>query len=207
MRNTIQNTTQNTDGQLHLDSSGGNPITWLSFALITTLLFGLVYPILTTLLGQTLFPNQARGSLIERNGKTIGSGLIGQSFSGAKYFIGRPSNAGKGYDPTSASGSNLAASNPALRERIAATAEDIAAREGIGSNQIPTDLLASSGSGLDPDISLAAAELQVARIAKARGISEATLREAIRSQTEQPFLGVFGQARVNVLKLNAVLEK
>ena len=104
-------------------------------------------------------------------------------------------------------GSNLAASNPALRERIAATAKDIAAREGMGSDQIPTDLLASSGSGLDPDISLAAAELQVARITKVRGVSEATLREAIRSQTEQPFLGVFGQARVNVLKLNAVLEK
>ena len=207
MRNTIQTTVKTTDSQLNLDSSGGNPMTWLSFALVTTVLFGLVYPTLTTLLGQTLFPNQARGSLIERNGKTIGSSLIGQSFSGEKYFIGRPSNAGKGYDPTSASGSNLAASNPALRERIAASAKDIAAREGIASDQIPTDLLTSSGSGLDPDISLAAAELQVTRIAKARGISEATLRETIRSQTEQPFLGVFGQARVNVLRLNVLLEK
>lgn len=207
MRNTVQTTVQTTDSQLNLDSSGGNPMTWLSFALVTTVLFGLVYPTLTTLLGQTLFPNQARGSLIERDGKTIGSSLIGQSFSGEKYFIGRPSNAGKGYDPTSASGSNLAASNPALRERIAASAKDIAAREGIASDQIPTDLLTSSGSGLDPDISLAAAELQVARIAKARGISEATLRKTIRSQTEQPFLGVFGQARVNVLRLNVLLEK
>lgn len=198
---------QSTNNETQLDSSGGNPITWLGFALITTVLFGLVYPTLTTLLGQTVFPHQARGSLIERDGKVIGSGLIGQSFGGEKYFIGRPSNAGKGNDPTSASGSNLAASNPALSERIAADAKDIAAREGIAVDQIPLDLLAMSGSGLDPDISPAAAELQVARVAKARGISEATLREAIRSQIEQPFLGVFGQARVNVLRLNLLLEK
>lgn len=196
-----------TNNEPMLDSSGGNPITWLGFALVTTFLFGLVYPTVTTLLGQTIFPFQARGSLIELGGETIGSSLIGQSFGGKKYFIGRPSNAGKGYDPTSASGSNLAASNPALRERIAASAKEVAAREGMNLNQISTDLLASSGSGLDPDISLAAAEFQVARIARARGISEVTLRDAIRSQTEFPLLGVFGQARVNVLKLNLRLDQ
>jgi potassium-transporting ATPase KdpC subunit len=189
-----------------LDTRGGSIGTWLGFALIMTILFGVIYPVLTTLLGQTIFPFQARGSLLERNGTVVGSSLIGQSFSGAQYFIGRPSNAGKGYDPTSASGSNLAVSNPALRKRAEATAQAIAVREGITLEQIPVDLIAASGSGLDPHISVAAAEIQVARVAKARGITEDAVREAIQQQTEQPLWSVFGLARVNVLQLNLALD-
>ncbi len=189
-----------------LDSRGGNIGTWLGFALIMTVLFGVLYPVLTTLLGQTIFPFQARGSLLENNGAVVGSSLIGQSFSGATYFIGRPSNAGKGYDPTSASGSNLSVSNPALRERAIATAQEIAAREGVVTSQIPADLITASGSGLDPHISVAAAEIQVARVAKARGTSEDLVRQAVKKQTEQPLWGVFGLARVNVLKLNLELQ-
>jgi potassium-transporting ATPase KdpC subunit len=189
-----------------LDSRGGNIGTWLGFALVTTILFGVVYPVLTTLLGQAIFPFQARGSLLEKNGVVLGSSLIGQSFSGAKYFIGRPSSAGKGYDPTSASGSNLAVSNPALRERATATAQEIAAREGLPLKQIPMDLIAASGSGLDPHISNAAAEIQVARVAKSRGIPEDAVRQLVQQQTEQPLWGVFGLARVNVLQLNLALD-
>ena len=187
-----------------LDSSGGNPITWLSFTLIMTLLFGLVYPVGTTLLGQALFPFQATGSILPDN---RGSSLIGQLFSGPQYFIGRPSSAGAGYDPTSASGSNLAVSNPALRQRAQNTAKEIAARENVSSSAIPVDLIAASGSGLDPHISLAAAELQIARVAKARAITLKAVREAVQLQTEQPLLGVFGLARVNVLQLNLALDK
>lgn len=190
-----------------LDSRGGNIMTWLGFAFVMMILFGLVYPVLTTLLGQALFPLQARGSLLEKNGTVVGSSLIGQTFSGAKYFIGRPSNAGKGYDPTSASGSNLAISNPALRERATATAQEIAAREGIQLEQIPADLITASGSGLDPHISTAAAEIQITRVAKARGISQNLVRQAVQKQTEQPLWGVFGLARVNVLKLNLELDR
>jgi potassium-transporting ATPase KdpC subunit len=189
-----------------LDSSGGNILTWLSFALIMTLIFGLLYPAVTTLLGQTIFPSQARGSLIKKNGVIVGSSLIGQTFSGSQYFIGRPSSAGNGYDPTSASGSNAAPSNPALIKRIATSAKDIAAREGVTPNDIPADLISSSGSGLDPDISPKAAEIQVARVARARGMSEAAVRETVARHTQPATFGVLGQSRVNVLELNLDLD-
>lgn len=189
-----------------LDSSGGGILTWLSFALVMTLIFGLIYPAVTTLLGQTIFPSQAKGSLIEKNGVVIGSSLIGQSFSGGKYFIPRPSSAGNGYDPTAASGSNAAPSNPALIERIATSAKDIAARDGVTPNDIPADLITTSGSGLDPDISPKAAEIQVARVARVRGISEAAVREAIARHTQAATFGVLGQPRVNVLGLNLDLD-
>ena len=190
-----------------LDSSGGNILTWLSFALVMTLTFGLLYPAVTTFLGQAMFPSQARGSLIQKNGVVVGSSLIGQTFSGDKYFIGRPSSAGNGYDPTSASGSNAAPSNPALMERIATSAKDIAARDGVTPNDIPADLITTSGSGLDPDISPKAAEIQVARVARVRGISEAAVREAVVRHTQTATFGVFGQPRVNVLELNLDLEQ
>jgi potassium-transporting ATPase KdpC subunit len=200
----MQNT--NTTLEPELDSSGGNPATWILFALLMTVIFGLLYPLVTTLLGQAIFPFQARGSLIERSGSVVGSTLIGQAFSGNQYFIGRPSSAGKGYDPTSASGSNLAASNPALRQRAEATAKEIAARESVPLESIPVDLIAASGSGLDPHISVAAAELQIPRVAKARGITEDTVRTAVRANTQGATLGVLGQARVNVLELNLALD-
>ena len=192
---------------LELDSSGGNPITWLSFAAIFIVLGGLLYPLVTTLLGQAIFPFQAKGSLLERNGAIVGSSLIGQSFSGVGFFVGRPSSAGKGYDPTSASGSNLAASNPALRERATATANEIAAREGVTVEQIPVDLIAASGGGLDPHISPAAAELQVARVARARGLTVDEIRALVQKHTAAPVFGILGQVRVNVLELNLELER
>jgi potassium-transporting ATPase KdpC subunit len=200
MRNT------NTILEPDLDSSGGNPVTWILFAVLMTLVFGLLYPLITTLLGQAIFPFQAKGSLIERNGSVVGSTLIGQSFSGVQYFVGRPSSAGKGYDPTSASGSNLAASNPTLRERAEASAKEIAAREGVPPERIPVDLIAASGSGLDPHISVAAAELQIPRVAKARAITEDAVRAAVQANTQGATLGVLGQARVNVLGLNLALD-
>ena len=199
-------TNQSTTHDLELDSSGGNPITWLSFAALFIVLCGLLYPLVTTLLGQVLFPFQARGSLLERDGTVVGSRLIGQSFSGAGFFIGRPSSAGKGYDPTSASGSNLAASNPALVERATATAKGIAAREGVSLEQIPVDLIAASGGGLDPHISPASAELQVARVARARNTTADAIRALVQKHTEAPTFGILGQARVNVLELNLELQ-
>jgi potassium-transporting ATPase KdpC subunit len=189
-----------------LDSSGGSILTWLSFAVVMTLLFGLLYPTVMTFLGQAIFPSQARGSLIEKDGVVVGSSLIGQTFSGNQYFIPRPSSAGNGYDPTSASGSNAAPSNPALIERIATSAKDIAARDGVTPNDIPADLITTSGSGLDPDISPKAAEIQVARVARTRGISESAVREAIARYTKSPTLGILGQERVNVLELNLDLD-
>ena len=192
---------------LELDSSGGNPLTWLSFAVLFIVFCGLLYPLVTTLLGQALFPFQARGSLLERNGTVVGSSLVGQSFSGGGFFVGRPSSAGKGYDPTSASGSNLAASNPALLERATATAKEIAAREGVNVDAIPVDLIAASGSGLDPHISLASAELQVARVARARGLPVEEIRALVQKHTATPTLGILGQTRVNVLALNLDLQR
>ena len=199
-------TNQTTTHDLELDSSGGHPITWLIFAVFSVLAFGLLYPLITTLLGQALFPFQARGSLLERSGTVIGSSLIGQPFRGNGFFVGRPSSAGKGYDPTSASGSNYAASNPALIERATATAKEIAAREGVSPDQIPVDLIAASGSGLDPHISPAAAELQVARVARARNSTPDAIRALVQRHTEAPTFGILGQARVNVLELNLELR-
>ena len=192
---------------LELDSSGGNPLTWLSFAVLFIVFCGLLYPLVTTLLGQALFPFQARGSLLERNGTVVGSSFVGQSFSGAGFFIGRPSSAGKGYDPTSASGSNLAASNPALLERATATAKEIAARDGVNVDAIPVDLIAASGSGLDPHISPASAELQVARVARARGLPVEEIQALVQKHTATPTLGILGQTRVNVLALNLDLQR
>lgn len=189
-----------------LDSNGGNALTWLAFTLVFVILTGLVYPTVTTLLAGALFPNQANGSLIELGGKPVGSSLVGQAFNGQEYFIGRPSSAGKGYDPTSLSGSNLAVSNPALRERARAASDEIATREGVRPEQIPSDLIAASGSGIDPHISPAAAALQVARVAKARGLGQDRVRELVQRATLAPSFAVLGQARVNVLELNLALD-
>lgn len=180
-------------------------LTWLRFALAWLVLGGLLYPAVTTLFAGALFPRQANGSLIERSGRVVGSALVGQPFSGERYFIGRPSAAGAGYDPVNASGSNLAVSNPALRERAQATAREIAAREGVALGAIPGDLLTASGSGLDPHISPAGAELQVPRIARVRGLSEARVRELVAGATERGALGL-GQSAVNVLRLNLALD-
>ena len=185
-----------------LDSSGGSARTWLMFTVLTFALGGLLYPVVTTLIGGALFPVQANGSLITQNGKVVGSSLIGQTFSGARYFIGRPSAAGSGYDPTAASGSNLAGSNPALRERVQADSAAIVKREGVQALQIPADLVTASGSGLDPHISPEGAALQVARVAKARNLSAQQVQAAVTAATETGL----GQPRVNVLQLNLALD-
>ena len=176
----------------------------VKFTLITTLLFGLVYPLAVTGLSQLLFPKQANGSLIEKNGQILGSRLIGQPFTSDKYFHSRPSAAGTGYDPTSSSGSNLAPTNQQLVDRVK---QDVAKLQqenpGVA---IPADLVTTSGSGLDPDISPAAAEFQIPRIARARGISAETLRPLVARHTQQRQWGILGEARVNVLELNLDLD-
>lgn len=188
----------------HLDSGGGSLRTWLTFIALTFVLGGVLYPVVTTLISGAIFPAQANGSLITRNGQVVGSSLIGQPFSGDRYFIGRPSAAGNGYDPTAASGSNLAGSNPALRERVQADSAAIAQRESVTPAQIPADLVTASGSGLDPHISPEGAAIQVARVARARGLSGAQVQQAVSAATEAG--GLIGQDRVNVLRLNLALD-
>lgn len=177
----------------------------LRFCLLMLVLCGFLYSASITTLGELLFPYQAKGSLLEHKGKTRGSVFIAQNFSGDGYFHGRPSAANN--DPMASAGSNLAPSNPALRERALTDSTAIQAREQITAAQIPVDLISASGSGVDPHISPAAAELQIARVARARGISEAEVAKLIANNTEQKQWGIFGQVRVNVLLLNRGLDQ
>jgi potassium-transporting ATPase KdpC subunit len=181
-----------------------NLIVAIRFTVITTIVFGLGYPLLVTGLSQWIFPKQANGSLIVKNGQVVGSRLIGQAFSGDKYFHSRPSNAGNGYDATASGGSNLAPTNQALVTRVS---QDVAKlqQENPGT-PIPADLVTSSGSGLDPDISPASAEFQLPRVAKARGMTEDQLRKLVAKHTEPRQFGILGEPRVNVLELNLDLD-
>lgn len=188
-----------------LDDRGGRFRTWLAFALLYGVLCGLLYPAVAVSLGGLLFPATARGSLVEREGRVVGSALVAQPFADARYFAPRPSAAG--YDPRAAAGSNWGPSNPALAERVAAQAAAIAAREGVAEGVIPVDLVTASGSGLDPHISVAAAELQSPRVAQARGIDAGAVRAVVAAHTELPVLGVLGQPRINVLALNLALDE
>jgi potassium-transporting ATPase KdpC subunit len=174
------------------------------FTVVTTIVFGLGYPLLVTGLSQVIFPRQANGSLIEKNGQVIGSRLIAQAFSGAKYFHPRPSAAGAGYDPTASGGSNLGPTNQALVTRVE---QDVAKWEQEHPGQeVPADLVTTSGSGLDPDISPASAEFQVARVARVRGMSVDEVRQIVAKHTQARQLGIFGEPRVNVLELNLDLD-
>ncbi|CAM0557722.1 Potassium-transporting ATPase KdpC subunit [Vreelandella titanicae] len=181
--------------------------TWgnaLRFMVVMAVLLGLVYPLATTTVGGWLFPEQAQGSLVrDADGRVVGSSLVSQTFVSDEYFIGRPSAAGN--DAGGVSGSNLAPSNEALRERAQADALAIAQREGISVDQIPVDLITASGSGVDPHISLPAAELQVARVAQAREIDEASVTELIDQALENT--GWLGSSVVNVLRLNVSLDE
>jgi potassium-transporting ATPase KdpC subunit len=174
------------------------------FTVVTTIVFGLGYPLLVTGLSQWIFPKQANGSLIVRNGEVVGSRLIGQEFSGEKYFHPRPSAAGSGYDPTASGGSNLGPTNQALVARVQ---QDVAKwqKENPG-KAIPADLVTASGSGLDPDISPASAEFQIARVSNARRMSPEELRQIVARHTRPRQYGLLGEATVNVLELNLDLD-
>ena len=172
---------------------------------LLTLITGFAYPAVVTGIAQVAFPNQANGSFITVNGAAVGSSLIGQSFQDPKYLWGRLSAAGKdGYDGTSSAGSNLGPTNKALIDRIAASVD--AMRAANGGAPVPVDLVTTSGSGLDPDISPAAAEYQVNRVATARGITPEAVRAVIARYTTQPLFGFLGQAHVNVLIVNLDLD-
>lgn len=172
--------------------------------LTTTVLFGLIYPLAVTGLAQALFPDQANGSLIRRNGQVIGSQLLGQAFSSPGYFHSRPSSAGTGYDATQSASSNLGPTNHQLADRVKTDVEKLQAENpGV---TIPIDLVTTSGSGLDPEISPAAAEFQVSRIARERGITEIDVRALVRSHTLARQFGFLGEPRVRVLELNLDLD-
>ena len=181
-----------------------NFLTAVRFTLATTVMFGLLYPLGITGLAQVLFHDRANGQLIERNGKLIGSRIIGQSFTGPGYFHSRPSNAGTGYDATSSSASNLAPTNKILIDRVKGDVQK--ARAEAPSAPIPVDLVTSSGSGLDPDISPASADFQIPRVARERHMNPDELRTLVRQRTLGRQWGFLGEARVNVLELNLDLD-
>jgi len=182
-----------------------NLVTAVLMTIVTTVLLGIIYPLVVTGLAKVLFPHKANGQLIERNGKVVGSRIIGQAFTGAGYFHPRLSAAGNnGYDATNSGGSNFGPTNQKLIDRVK---QDVASLQAENpGTPVPIDLVTTSASGLDPDISPAAADFQVTRVARERGISQDELRRLLAKHTEGRQLGFLGEPRVNVLELNLDLD-
>jgi K+-transporting ATPase ATPase C chain len=175
---------------------------------VFTVITGIVYPLVVTGIAQLAFPCQANGSLISSSGKVVGSSLIGQSFSNPKYFWTRPSaTSPTPYNAANSSGSNLGPLNPALIDNVKTRIEQLKAADAASKTLVPVDLVTASGSGLDPDISPAAAEYQVPRVAKTRNINESKVRELVARHTCSRQLGILGEPRVNVLELNLALDE
>jgi K+-transporting ATPase ATPase C chain len=176
----------------------------LAFAFVILLGMGLLYSLAGTAIGRSLFPQQATGSMVTHDGIQVGSSLIAQPFADARYFQPRPSAAG--YNPMSAAGSNQARTNPDLRKRIAEAAAAVATRDGIAAQEVPGELVTQSGGGLDPDLSPAGAQVQIARVAAARNLSPEKVAQLVASHTHGPQFGLLGKPRVNVLELNLALD-
>lgn len=179
--------------------------TSIRFTLITTLLLGLAYPLAITAIASVFFPHQASGSLLMKDGRVIGSSLLGQSFTSDRYFHPRPSAAGSGYDATSSGGSNFAQSNAKLVQRIQGDIDKLAGQN--AGKPVPIDLVTASGSGLDPDITPDAANYQVSRVAHARGLSDDAVTQLVAKHVTPRTLGLLGEPRVNVLQLNLDLDE
>jgi K+-transporting ATPase ATPase C chain len=182
-----------------------NLITAVLYTVVTTVIFGLIYPLVVTGLAQMLFHDKANGQLVYKNGELIGSRIIGQPFTASRYFHSRPSEAGTGYDAANSGGSNLGPTNKKLVGRVAGDVAALQAdRPGV---DVPIDLVTASGSGLDPHITPAGAEFQVARVARERHLSEDAVRRLVAKHTEGRQLGFLGEPRVNVLMLNLDLDQ
>ncbi len=181
-----------------------NLITAFLMTIATTILLGVIYPLVITGVAQVLFKDKANGQIRYRNGEAIGSRIIGQAFTSPKYFHSRPSAAGNGYDAANSGGTNLGPTNQKLIDRIRSDASSL--HQENPSQLVPVDLITTSASGLDPEISPAAAEFQVPRIARERGLPESAIRGLVQKHTNQRDLGLFGEPRVNVLELNLALD-
>jgi len=182
-----------------------NLMIYVLMTIATTILLGIVYPLVVTGIAQVLFPKKANGQLIQSNGKTVGSRILGQSFTSPGYFHSRPSAAGNGYDATASNGSQYGPTNQKLIDRVKT---DVAAAKAENpGTPVPVDLVTASASGLDPEISPASAAFQLTRVAKARGVSEAQVQQLVARHTENRRLGFLGEPGVNVLELNLDLDK
>jgi K+-transporting ATPase ATPase C chain len=175
---------------------------------VLTVLTGVAYPLLVTGVAQIVFPHAANGSLVERDGKVVGSELIGQQFDDARYFTGRPSTTGPTpYNAAASTGSNYGPTNPAQLDAVRSRVGSVKRANPEQTGQVPIDLVTASSSGLDPHISPAAADFQIERVARERGMTEQALRELVAAHTEGRTLGILGEPRVNVLKLNLALDQ